>query len=75
MPEEDRFGTGDLYENDSDKEIRERADNVLSDNMKAKLKNELRAQGADANSAFNPYPILFLGISALVLVGGAGIFF
>ena len=75
VPPEDRFGAGDLYENDSDAEIRERADNVLSDGMKAKLKNELRAQGADANSVFNPYPILFIAIAALVALGGAGIFY
>ena len=75
VPEEDRFGQGDLYETDSDKEIRERADNVLSDGMKAKLKNELRGQGADPNSSFNPYPILFVGIAGLVVLGGAVIFY
>ena len=43
--------------------------------MKEKLKNELRSQGADYNSAFNPYPVLFLGIAVLVLLAGGGIFF
>lgn len=75
VPPEERFGKGDLYEGDNDTEIRERAESVLSDNMKAKLKNELRAQGADANSVFNPYPLLFIGIAFLVVLGGAGIFY
>ena len=75
MPPEERFGKGDLYEGDNDTEIRERAESVLSNNMKAKLKNELRAQGADANSVFNPYPLLFIGIAFLVVLGGAGIFY
>mmetsp|Transcript_3425 Transcript_3425/g.3917 ORF Transcript_3425/g.3917 Transcript_3425/m.3917 type:complete len:89 (+) Transcript_3425:159-425(+) len=64
-----------LYERDDDAIISARAESGVSSSMKEKLKNELRAQGADANSAFNPYPVIFIGVAVLVVVGGAGFFY
>eukprot|EP00614_Pseudopedinella_elastica_P009961 CAMPEP_0172587154 /NCGR_PEP_ID=MMETSP1068-20121228/6262_1 /TAXON_ID=35684 /ORGANISM="Pseudopedinella elastica, Strain CCMP716" /LENGTH=151 /DNA_ID=CAMNT_0013382085 /DNA_START=42 /DNA_END=497 /DNA_ORIENTATION=+ len=64
-----------LYESDSDAVIKQRAESQISNSMKNKLKAELRAQGADSNSAFNPYPVIFLVIAGLVVTAGAGIFF
>lgn len=63
------------YESDQDAVIRARAESGISSSMKEKLKNELRSQGADANAAFNPYPVLFLVVAVLVLAGGQGILY
>lgn len=65
----------ELYETDQDAVIKSRAESGISNSMKEKLKNELRSQGADANTAFNPYPVLFLGIAVLVVLGGQGILY
>mmetsp|Transcript_48160 Transcript_48160/g.96970 ORF Transcript_48160/g.96970 Transcript_48160/m.96970 type:complete len:167 (+) Transcript_48160:39-539(+) len=64
-----------LYESDSDSVIKARAESVLSSTMKDKLKAELRSQGADANTAFNPFPFIFVGVAILVATAGSGIFF
>ena len=55
--------------------IKKRAEEGLSKNMKDKLKAELRSQGADPNTAFNPFPVIFLGISLAVITAGVGILF
>jgi len=31
--------------------------------------------GADANTAFNPFPFIFVGVAILVATAGSGIFF
>ena len=63
------------YESDKDVVIKKRAEQGLSNTMKNKLKQELKSQGADPNTAFNPYPIIFIGMSLAVIVAGAGILF
>jgi hypothetical protein len=40
-----------------------------------KLKAELKSQGGDPNTAFNPFPVIFVGVGILVLAAGQGIFY
>ena len=55
--------------------IKKRVESGVSDDMKAKLRRELQSQGADFNTAFNPFPIIFGVVALLVVIGGAGIFY
>jgi hypothetical protein len=40
-----------------------------------KLRAELKSQGGDPNTAFNPFPVIFVAVAVLVLAAGKDILY